>query len=102
MTLSHSGLPQEQITQSAKSQKKRKKKSKPKQEKSNWAENMKSSTLLFDLEIPPGKTEESNSDESSEQFEEKPIEKNENPCNRCDAHVIVLYAALLKPDSMLG
>ena len=79
MTLSHSGLPQEQITQSAKSQKKRKKKSKPKQEKSNWAENMKSSTLLFDLEIPPGKTEESNSDESSEQFEEKPIEKNENP-----------------------
>jgi len=72
------GLPQDQITQSSKSQKKRKKKSKPKQEKSNWAESIKSSSLLFDLEIPPTKAEESQSDESSEQCEGKPIEKNQN------------------------
>jgi len=72
------GLSQEQITQSTKSQKKRKKKSKPKHEKTEWAENIKSSTMLFDLEIPTAKAEESNSDESSEIFEEKEIEKNQN------------------------
>ena len=47
------------------------------QEKSNWAESIKSSSLLFDLEIPPTKAEESQSDESSEQCEGKPIEKNQ-------------------------
>ena len=66
------------MTQSSKSQKKRKKKSKPKQEKSNSEESVKSSSLLFDIEIPPGKAEESHPDESAEQCEEKSIETNQN------------------------
>ena len=70
--ISHSGLPQEEITQSSKSQKKRKKKSKPKQEKLNTsvADNIKSSSLQFELDIPAGKVEETISDESSEHCEE--------------------------------
>merc|ERR1712226_640450 len=61
------GLPQEEITQSSKSQKKRKKKSKPKQEKSNSEaapDNVKLSSLQFEMDlIPAGKVEETISEE---------------------------------------
>ena len=74
ISISHLGLPQEEITQSSKSQKKRKKKSKPKQEKSNSeaaTDNVKPSSLQFEMDlIPAGKVEETISEESSESCQE--------------------------------